>query len=71
MIISLIPTGIVSLIHGLRVNTFFNAGEYEKAKTSSKKAKFWVWISFWIGIILLIISIKFMIGFMRDFNAQT
>ena len=70
MLLSLIPTGIVSFIYGLRVNAFFNAGEHQKAKISSKKAKFWVWISFWIGIVLLIISIKFMLGFMRDFNAQ-
>ncbi len=70
MILSLIPTGIVSFIYGLKVNAFFNAGLHEKAKVSSKKAKLWVWISFWIGIVLLIISIKFMVGIAGEFNAQ-
>ena len=70
MILSLIPTGIVSLLFGLRVNAFFNAGRYEEAVASSKKARLWNWISFWIGVVVLIISIKYMTGFMRDINAQ-
>ena len=70
MILSLIPTGIISMLYGFKVTRSFNAGEFEMAKVYSKKAKYWNWISFWIGIVIFIIFLKYVLGLVGQMNSM-
>jgi len=51
-----LPLGIVSIVYASKVEGYVIAGDIEKAKENSKKAAMWAWISFGVGIIIIIIS---------------
>ena len=68
LMLSCIPTAIVSFIYGLKVNSSFVTGEYDAMETYSQKAKLWVWISFILGIILTIISMFYIMKIFNSLN---
>ena len=43
--------GIVALVNGIRVNSLYYAGFYEKAEQASKRAKMWALIGLIAGIV--------------------
>ena len=57
LILSCVPTAIISFYYGLKVNSSFLNGKYDEAETYTQKAKFWIRISVAIGAILLLISL--------------
>lgn len=56
------PFGIPAIVFAAQVNGKLGAGDYAGAVESSKKAAMWCWISFGLGIPVLIINILFFIG---------
>jgi len=46
------PAGIVSIMNAARVNSEVLAGQIDKARDSSEKAKHWAWVSFWTGLVV-------------------
>ncbi|MEK6647022.1 MAG: CD225/dispanin family protein [Candidatus Firestonebacteria bacterium] len=68
LILSFIPTAIISFYYGLKVNSNFRAGDYDKAEVCSKKAKLWFWISIGISIILTIIFLKYILSMYNQLN---
>ena len=69
LLLSCIPTAIVSFIYGLKVNKSFLNGNYDAMETYSQKAKMWVWISFILGIIITLISIPYILQIYGQVNA--
>ncbi|OGF54859.1 MAG: hypothetical protein A2497_03835 [Candidatus Firestonebacteria bacterium RifOxyC12_full_39_7] len=61
LILSCIPTAIVSFIYGLKVNSSFLEGKYDEAETYTQKAKLWVWISVILGIIVTVLFMLFVV----------
>jgi hypothetical protein len=49
------PFGIVSIVFASQINAKWAAGDFAGAKTSSKSAKTWAWVSFTVGIAGIII----------------
>ena len=49
-----LPFGIVAIVYAAQVNTKLQAGDYEGATTASDNAKKWCWISFGVGIALIL-----------------
>jgi len=45
-----LPFGIPAIVYAAQVNGKLTAGNYEGALETSKKAKMWCWISFWVGL---------------------
>lgn len=68
LLLSAVPTAIISIIYGLKVNSFFNSGKYDEAEKYSKKTRFWVWISFIIGLIMTLVIIKYLNNFIGQYN---
>ncbi len=52
-----IPFGIVAIVFAAQVNSKVQGGDIAGALSASKKAKQFVWISFWLGLISMIISL--------------
>ena len=52
-----LPFGIVAIIFAAQVNTKLAAGDYQGAVSSSNSAKMWSWISFGLGLVVIVISI--------------
>ena len=71
IILSGIPTGIISLVYGILVNSSFNKDEYDKAKKYSKKARLWVWVSILLGLILFVIVFKYFIHLYNQFSSMS
>ena len=46
-----LPLGIPGIIYAARTSSRAAAGDLEGARSDSKEAKKWTWISFWAGII--------------------
>ncbi|HYQ56288.1 MAG TPA: CD225/dispanin family protein [Draconibacterium sp.] len=49
--------GIVAIIFAAQVNTKWEAGNYEGALRASKNAKLWSWVSFAVGLSVIIIGL--------------
>lgn len=49
-----LPLGIVSIVYAAQVNGKVAAGDRAGALESSAKARMWAWISFGVGIVLLV-----------------
>lgn len=49
--------GIISIVFAAQVNSKWNAGDYEGALNASKNAKLWAWISFAVGIAVVLIGV--------------
>jgi len=54
-ILCCLPFGIVSIIYSAQVNTKWMTGDHAGAYNSSKNARIWAWVSFAVGISVLII----------------
>ena len=54
-ILCCLPFGIVSIIFAAQVNSKWTAGDYAAAQDASKNAKIWAWVSFGVGISVLVI----------------
>ena len=52
---------IVALVFAVQVNSKLQRGDYNGAVEASKNAKRWCWVSFWVGIALVIISVIYII----------
>ena len=50
MIFCCFPLGIIGLIYSTQVNGRLIAGEYDKARTASRNARMWCWITFAAGL---------------------
>ena len=48
-----LPFGIVGIVHASKVDSAFNAGNYEEADRASREAKKWLMIGFWIGVVII------------------
>ena len=47
-----LPAGIVSIIYAAKVDTLYRAGDYNGALTASSSAKFWMWLSIGLSVVL-------------------
>ncbi len=45
-----LPFGIVSIVFAAQVNGKLGAGDFAGAMETSRKAKTWAWVSFWVGL---------------------
>lgn len=57
-----LPFGIVSIVFGAQVSGKHAAGDYAGAMAASKNAKQWAWLSFWFGLVGLILIFA-LVGF--------
>ncbi len=51
------PTGIVAVVHAVRVGNRLSAGDYRGAQESSRKAKWWSQLSFNIAVAFVVIVV--------------
>jgi|WetSurMetagenome_2_1015567.scaffolds.fasta_scaffold83126_2 hypothetical protein len=59
LIICFWPTGIPAVVFASQVDNKLIMGDFDGARESSRKAKMWCWISFWIAIagwVLLVVG---------------
>lgn len=56
-----VPLGIPAIVFAAQVNGKLAAGDYNGAVETSKKAKIWCWISFGVGLGIVLIYISLMI----------
>jgi hypothetical protein len=52
-----LPFGIPAIIFAAQVNAKLAAGDIQGALESSRKAKTWCWVAFWLGLIPILIWI--------------
>jgi uncharacterized membrane protein len=57
-----LPTGIASIVYATKVDSAYNAGNYEEATKASKNAKMWALIGLFAGIVVMILA--FGLGFL-------
>ena len=50
-----IPTGIVSIVYAAQVNGKIQAGDIDGARRTSGAAKTWAWVSFGLGLGILVL----------------
>ena len=50
-----LPFGIVAIVYASQVNTKLNSGDVTGAEDSSNKAKMWCWLSFGIGLFVIVV----------------
>jgi hypothetical protein len=50
-----LPFGIAAIVFAAQVNTKLAAGDIAGAQESARKAKMWSWLSFGVGIVVMII----------------
>ncbi|MCE5194862.1 MAG: CD225/dispanin family protein [Nitrospiraceae bacterium] len=67
-----LPFGIPAIVFAAQVNGKLAAGDYNGALETSKKAKMWCWVSFWVGLgvvilYLLALMIPLMLGGSKSF----
>jgi hypothetical protein len=53
--------GIVAIVYAAQVNTKLGAGDYDGAQEASDKAKKWCWISFGVGLAVMVIYLLLML----------
>ena len=54
-ILCCMPTGIVSIVYAAQVNGKIQAGDIDGAIRTSKAAKTWAWVSFGLGLGILVL----------------
>ncbi len=52
-----LPFGIPAIVFAAQVNGKIAAGDYDGAVATSKKAKLWSWVSFWVGLGFVVIYV--------------
>lgn len=50
-----LPFGIVSIVYAAQVSSKAAAGDIPGAMECSEKAKMWCWLSFWLGLIPMLL----------------
>ena len=63
-----LPFGIVGIINASKIQSHFNAGNYDAAQRASDEAKKWTMISFWIGIIGALIWILVYVAALTSYD---
>ena len=58
-----LPFGIAGIVFASQVNSKFAAGDYAGAVQASKEAGKWTKVSFWVGIVILVLNLAFMFLF--------
>lgn len=48
------PTGVVAIVYAAQVNPKLYSGDREGALAASKNAKIWTWVSFGLGMLVLV-----------------
>lgn len=68
-----LPFGIVAIIFAAQVNSKLQAGDYNGAKTSADKAKFWTILGIALGLVFVVIYSLFgmIAGFSNGFFKAT
>jgi hypothetical protein len=56
------PFGIVAIVQAAQVNSRLGSGDVRGAREASDKARMWCWISFGLGIPVIIIYIAFVLN---------
>jgi hypothetical protein len=56
-----LPFGIVGIINAAKVESKYNAGDVDGAYRASEEAGKWTKIGFWIGLVVVVIYIAFMV----------
>lgn len=56
-----LPFGIVAIVFAAQVNGKLAAGDYHGAVSCSDSARMWCWVSFWLGIVPVILWFLFAI----------
>jgi hypothetical protein len=56
-----LPFGIVAIVFAAQVNGKIQAGDIQGAMSTSKTAKMWCWISFGVGLAVIIVYFAFVI----------
>ena len=51
MFLCFFPVGVPALVFASRVNVLWEAGEYDRAESASRKAKNCCWVAFVLGVI--------------------
>jgi ABC-type Fe3+ transport system permease subunit len=64
-----IPFGIVAIVYAAQVNSKLAIGDLKGAQESSKNAKTWCWVSFGIGLAVIVLWIIFVVftGVMSEY----
>ncbi|MGB7786559.1 MAG: CD225/dispanin family protein [Salinimicrobium sp.] len=60
-----IPFGIAGIVNAAKVETRFNAGDYEGARRSSEEAGKWTKIGFWLtlaGVVVYLLFLAFVVA---------
>jgi hypothetical protein len=61
------PFGIPAIVFAAQVNTKLGRGDVLGAQESSRKAKMWCWVAFWLGLVANLIGVGLgIIGAMAD-----
>jgi DNA-directed RNA polymerase subunit RPC12/RpoP len=59
-----LPFGIVSIVYAAQVNGKVAAGDYLGAQTASNNARTWCWVSFWCGLVPVLLYLLSMLSFL-------
>jgi hypothetical protein len=54
--------GIIAIVYSAQVNSKLAAGDYEGAVQASENAKRWCWISFGVGLVVIVLRIGLMVA---------
>ncbi len=57
-----LPFGIVAIVFAAQVNSKLSAGDYYGAVSCSRSARTWCWISFWLGVVPIILWLLMLLG---------
>lgn len=57
-----LPFGIVAIVFASKVNSKLAVGDVAGAQDSSNKAKMWSWISFGVGLAIIVLGILAQVG---------
>jgi hypothetical protein len=60
-----VPTGIVAIIYASQVNSRKQVGDFGGAAEASGKAQTWCWVSFGLGLIVIILNVIITIANMK------
>ncbi|GAB5524647.1 MAG: hypothetical protein Roseis2KO_25190 [Roseivirga sp.] len=61
-IICCLPAGVVSIVYSTKVNSEYDAGNYEAAERASKNAKTWAIVSAVAAVVFAVIYVVFIGG---------
>jgi len=56
-----LPFGIVSIVYAAQVNGKLAAGDYLGAQSASNNARTWCWVSFWCGLVPVLLWLFFLL----------